>query len=585
MKFFSLQSIIFSLFTLAAALFAQEGNLVNFQNFYPEELKVAGFTLNTEQEITIDLKVIAPRRHYHDYLLTSAWLLNSQTRDVAWKLTDLDPEERDRYTAVYQDELDLPAGTYEVYYSTYPSYLYDEDDYHWHSNGFFGGFFNALFDDDKKQEKYKFFDDLYDDLYCRISGSGQPLSADQIEERQKDLAANAFISFIAMPDDAHEQQIFKVTAPLEVEIYALGEARRDGDFDAGILINLNTRERVWQLTYRNSGNAGGSNKNRVAREVVKLEPGIYKAMYATDDSHAFKSWNTSPPYDPAFWGMMITPLTPAGRADLVKLDNADELGKVPVLELTKVRDDEYLSSGFTLLKPLNLHIYALGEGRDDEMFDYGWIIDAKTRDTIWEMTYRRTDNAGGAAKNRIFDGIVPFQPGNYIVYYVSDDSHAWRDWNTSPPFDPESWGITIDVMDENFREGDIKPYEPEKDPSILAQLVRIDDHAYRNAKFSLAADGFVHVYAIGEGKDGQMYDFPWIEDANTGKVVWEMTYRQTERAGGAKKNRQFDDKIFLPAGDYVVYYESDDSHAFNDWNDRPPRDPFNYGVTITKADQ
>ncbi|MFQ5770315.1 MAG: hypothetical protein ACE5HX_07250, partial [bacterium] len=85
---------------------------------------------------------------------------------------------------------------------------------------------------------------------------------------------------------------------------------------------------------------------------------------------------------------------------------------------------------------------------------------------------------------------------------------------------------------------------------------------------------------IGEGTDGRMFDYGWIEDAEQRKVVWEMTYRKTNHAGGAKKNRLFDDTIFLKKGEYIVYYETDDSHSYNDWNSAPPYDPVNWGITV-----
>ena len=76
----------------------------------------------------------------------------------------------------------------------------------------------------------------------------------------------------------------------------------------------------------------------------------------------------------------------------------------------------------------------------------------------------------------------------------------------------------------------------------------------------------MRIYALGEGSEGDMNDYGWIEDAKTGRIVWEMGYRMTDHAGGARKNRMFNGTILLQAGDYNVYYESDDSHAFNDWN-------------------
>ena len=55
--------------------------------------------------------------------------------------------------------------------------------------------------------------------------------------------------------------------------------------------------------------------------------------------------------------------------------------------------------------------------------------------------------------------------------------------------------------------------------------------------FSLEEDSRIRIYAIGEGMGDEMYDYAWIENAETGQDIWKMTYRDTEHAGGARKNR------------------------------------------------
>lgn len=586
MRLFKFTIFFLFSFSISSLLLAQD-NLVEINGVYAEEIQVAGFTLNSEQSVSIEANTISPRRNYRKFNFSYAWILNSESRDLVWELSEAEPEDRSRYLSTYKTSVELKPGTYEVYYSTYPHFNFEDDFYfHWGAKGFFSGIFNELLndDDDEDKEKYKFFDDLYNQLYLRVKATGTPLSADEIQVRQDALKEKAFVSYTQLRDDEFEEQIFKVTQSVELRVYALGEARRDGDYDFGAIINLKTRERVWKLSYRRSDHAGGNKKNRVARDVIKLEPGIYKALYVTDDSHSYRRWNTAPPFDPSFWGMTLWVESTGGESTLVKLDADDELNKAPVIEFTKVRDGEYLAEGFSLKKSLNLHIYALGEGDDGDMYDYGWIVNTKTREKVWIMDYYDTEQAGGASKNRMFDGIVKLEPGNYMVYYITDGSHAYHSWNMSPPLDKKKWGITISVLDDNYREGDIAAYEEEEDAAFLARLIRVRDDQRKKSNFSLAEDGYVKVYAIGEGSDGEMYDYTWIEDANTGRVVWEMTYRKTERAGGARKNRVFDDRVYLEAGDYVVYYESDGSHSFNDWNDRPPRDPFNWGVTISKLE-
>jgi hypothetical protein len=77
------------------------------------------------------------------------------------------------------------------------------------------------------------------------------------------------------------------------------------------------------------------------------------------------------------------------------------------------------------------------------MYDYGWIEEAASGRIVWEMTYRMTDAAGGAKKNRLFQGTLVLDPGKYAVHYRTDGSHSFNDWNAAPPADPEGWGIQV----------------------------------------------------------------------------------------------------------------------------------------------
>jgi hypothetical protein len=158
------------------------------------------------------------------------------------------------------------------------------------------------------------------------------------------------------------------------------------------------------------------------------------------------------------------------------------------------------------------------------------------------------------------------------------------DWNSSRPRDAEHWGLTLVAEDESFKPADVAEYKPEEDKSILARLVNIRDNDKKRARFTLEKDGVVRILAIGEGSDGEMSDYGWIEDDRTGKAVWEMTYRRTGHAGGASKNRMLNESLPLKAGEYTVIYESDGSHSFNDWNDDPPYDPYSWGITVYGAE-
>jgi CubicO group peptidase (beta-lactamase class C family) len=115
--------------------------------------------------------------------------------------------------------------------------------------------------------------------------------------------------------------------------------------------------------------------------------------------------------------------------------------------------------------------------------------------------------------------------------------------------------------------------------SAVAQIVGIADDADKTVEFSLAQEKQIRIFAAGEGQSGQMYDFGWIENAETGKPVWEMKEPETKHAGGAGKNRKVDTVITLPAGKYKLRYKSDDSHSFDNWNALPPEINF-WGIAL-----
>jgi hypothetical protein len=200
------------------------------------------------------------------------------------------------------------------------------------------------------------------------------------------------------------------------------------------------------------------------------------------------------------------------------------------------------------------------------------------------MKYGDTETAGGATKNRMVDEVVSLEAGNYIAYYMTDGSHSWDDWNSSPPSHEDAWGLTLFAADGNVDSGVIGEYNPASDPAIVAQLVHIRDDANRSAEFTLEEEAEVRIYALGEGDGGEMYDFAWIEDAKTGQDIWEMTYQITDHAGGARKNRKFDGTVSLKAGNYLLRYRTDGSHSFEEWNTTPPNDPFSYGVTLFREE-
>ncbi|MFQ5771832.1 MAG: hypothetical protein ACE5HX_14960, partial [bacterium] len=476
MRFFK-SFLILCICTANHSAYAQNTILTEIRDLSSEEIKVEGFKLNSDQTVKVEAVGFYSRKR--DFILTKAWILDAQTRDVVWELEDADSERKGRRLVEYEDTLDLTKGAYEVYYAIFPFYSY------WHKDSlgdFFGRIFNEIFDHEEYDDVHNDFRKELKSFKIVIRGKGKRFQDDAVKQLHAAFNKNAFVSMTALREDEYVQQGFVIEKPLEVQVYAVGEVRRDGTFDYGWILNTQTREKVWKMSYRDSNHAGGAKKNRMVNEVILLDAGRYVAFFVTDDSHSYRGWNAAPPYDPMFWGLTLRVIEPAMKKYVKLFDYEDRPAENVIVQLTRLRDNEFESEGFTLKKPMDLRIYALGEGRRREMFDYGWIVDVKTHKRVWEMDYFNTEHAGGSEKNRLVDEVVPFEKGSYMVYFVTDDSHSYWNWNTAPPFDQESWGITLSCVNKDFKADDVAKYEAQQDKSILAQLVRIQDHERERAR-------------------------------------------------------------------------------------------------------
>lgn len=563
----------------AAAPVSAQAPLADIRDLNPRQTKTEAFTLTSPQQLRIE--AVGEEGDFGDRTFTvlksvwkgrenerprpwvgNAWILDLRSRKVVWELSEASTSRARGGAREFKGTVQLPAGSYAAYVSAYPSGSSTNDD-----------------GPGARITKWLGADHM-DDYKLTVLGSGQRLSSAEVARIREQSASNAIVHFRGTSKEQYQQTGFVLDRPTDVEVYAVGEAREDGEFDAGWIINADTRAKVWKLTWDYSSPAGGAEKNRVAWFTRKLPAGRYAAFYATDDSHDLSEWNSPPPHDPESWGLLVRVPDAAARA-AVKTFNYEHVPQnAAFVTLTKIGDHEGRKQGFTLTRPMDVRIYAIGEGRDARMFDYGWITKSDTRERVWEMSFDRTEHAGGDAKNRIVDTTVRLQPGGYVVHYVSDDSHSFGDWNASAPPDGQHWGITLLAASGTLDRGAVTPYDPKADPSIIAELTGVRDDDRVQKRFRLDRQTDVRVYAVGEGTRGGMDDYGWIEDAKTGKTVWEMTYRSTDHAGGAAKNRRFDGTITLPAGEYILKFESDGSHSFGDWNADPPDDPEAWGITL-----
>lgn len=567
--------------------------LVNIQDVSPQEHRSGAFALSAPQEVRITAVGAEPwPDHYrtrdegdwqNDEQTTwpaAAWILNAQTRAVVWDLRSAETERASTGLRRFSGTVPLPAGVYEVHFAFYAS------------SGFsFGNMSGKSFNLRElvrlgrrvTVQGHYMQDSLYKKFGISVDGAGREASTDEVTAARAAFTSTAIVTLPAQHNTTARKS-FALAAPAQVEIYALGEIRKDGAFDYGWIMNADTRAQVWTMTYDNSEPAGGAAKNRMVHETLRLKPGRYVVYFASDDSHNPDDWNGVPPVDPEFWGIMLRVKEAAGRAAVRPYDYEPVPAGQTIVSMIGIGDDATRSQGFTLRRPLDLRIYALGESSGHDMVDYAWIVDAASHKRIWTMRYKDTEHGGGAEKNRLFDGLLHLDAGSYLAYFRTDGSHSYDDWNAAPPAEGKYWGVSIFPASGRLNPADVAPFERPSGGTPIAQLVHMKNDEDASTTFRLDRQTRVRVYAMGEGSGDELVDHGWIADS-AGRMVWEMKYDATEPAGGADKNRVFDGVITLPAGTYVLRYRSDGSHAYGDWNDDPPDDPEGWGISVFRLEK
>ncbi len=583
---------------LAGLVFSQiagagEKTVVSLRDFVEKELKYSGLTLKGDASLKIKAlgDGIDNKKMSEMGMFAYGWIIDAATRERVWTM-DLRNTDKVKMGREFEESIDLPKGDYEVYFVAYA----------FGSSSWFSNYYvnidrretNTGSGDAKKRGVFSWFEDFFDEDAAKAWKERSKLWGIEIALDDKVQHStftpprerkNVVFKSIGAGEKVRVRTGLQVKNPVTVGLYCIGELGNNRDVaDYGWIINRKTRDRVWAMDKRNSAPAGGAKKNIVFDGKVELAPGDYVLNYISDDSHSPLDWNAAPPDDPLNYGitMFLSDPKDAGSISLTSGEEKDEA----LIRLTGIGDEEFRSSTFTLKKESSLRIYAVGERMysRSEMADRGWIINARTREKVWSMDPDGTEPAGGDEKNRMADEIVTLPAGTFTVFYATDGSHAYDDWNSDPPIDEEHYGITIYAAPENFSKANFTTGGDAAGAGVLAQIVRIRDGENRETSFTLKKRTQVRVYALGEGQNHEMYDYGWIENANGRETTWEMTYATTFHAGGDKKNRMVNTTIVLEAGTYTLHFQTDDSHSFNDWNSDPPDDPTMYGITLYADD-
>ncbi len=586
--------LLFTLFAYAS-LSAGESSVASLRDFRSEEFKTIGIRVTKSVRVRLNALGAGGDSGWmvgDDGIFAAGWLLNAKTRTPVWEMNTGNTTEEENDDLTCSERITLAPGDYELCFSA-PIFSYKS----WKSNPLlnidhrkdplFGG------EDEEKPWYLKgwWTDDIPEIWEKRAKEWGIDLLVDEKDRSAVETFSaplkqkNVLFSAAGLGDGAVVCQGVEVSSPVSVNVYALGEEATEGEpADFGWMLDVATRVPVWEMNSRTTHHAGGAEKNKMYTGSVKLKKGKYVLYYVTDDSHSREDWNTFPPSDPLNWGVTLSVVSEDDRKN-VDLYDYSEFSNV-VVEITRVGDSEHRQEGFVLKESAPLRIYALGERGHSrrQLADHAYIIDSRSREKVWAMDVDRCRQGGGASKNVVVDEVVKLPAGSYLVSYSTDDSHSFDDWNAAPPYDEDHYGITIMLAGENPSKSVLGTYKDERQEGMIAQIVRVRNGADQSRKFTLDRATRVRVYAIGEGQKREMYDYGWIESADKGATVWEMTYGMTFQAGGAKKNRVVNTTILLDKGEYVLRYQSDDSHSYGDRNEDAPEDQQYWGITLYRED-
>jgi hypothetical protein len=115
------------------------------------------------------------------------------------------------------------------------------------------------------------------------------------------------------------------------------------------------------------------------------------------------------------WPPSNAPKQTQGSITLYVTDDEFAKGSIRILkktntnilaQLTRIKNNQRLSTTFELEERQKVRIYSLGESDQSRLSDYGYITNIETQKLVWEMVHYRTHHAGGAKKNRLANRVI-----------------------------------------------------------------------------------------------------------------------------------------------------------------------------------
>lgn len=395
---------------------------------------------------------------------------------------------------------------------------------------------------------------------------------------------DAAVSLAGLDTGTLYSTAFRVEADGRVRIDATGSVEESGGTVAAAypwILNASNRSVVWIAT---PDSVGDDTTVFSVVDTVRFAAGDYMAWFTTvgsnrrsRSSRGFLGLRHHWTNDASEWRILISPVD---SIQISKIDEATERNDRPdlVWQTGPVRNRQDREVWLSVESDTSVHIRVVADLCDSGC-DEARIENATNGQVVWTTSSVETQPAGGSELNRAFEGDVMLPRGIYRVKYEANRSQAFGSWEVNPPWDPVSWGMTIEGGSGLVREFD--PWETSE--PLVAMLSVGDDELLRTA-IEVTRPTRVAVDATGElWSTAQRYDYAWIEREDRSRL-WEMTYERTMPAGGDDSNRREVAFLDLDPGRYVVYYQSDDAHAYGSWSRSRPDHPDRWGVALFSLD-
>lgn len=340
-------------------------------------------------------------------------------------------------------------------------------------------------------------------------------------------------------------------------------------------------EVVWSML------GGGVTRDKVLMSVTdttSLDPGTYTALFTalgpTSSSRGGGSFLGLSPHwtnDTSPFGFSISTVSDSdGRISVIdgaqaRVRRTDDL----LWDASELGNRERRTFMFRAVDDAELAVRAQLEICDGGC-DTARIERLSDGRTVWALAEADASVAGGGRANMRFAGDVDVAPGVYRAVVETDAGHALGRWRFNPPHDPYFWGMTLAV-----ESGTVNEIDPWSDRQPVVSLLRVGDDENRRARIEVADTVVAFVAGMGEiWSSSTRYDYGWLERESNGERIWEMTWDSTEPAGGDRTNRKSEQVVTLAPGSYLLYYQSDDSHSFEDWLRTRPTHPARWGAAL-----